>query len=264
MLDRPVAAVRGLGRRVNDRIWRLGSAARFFTLVLLYSGTSFRRIFLTIREIYFVGVLSLIIILVSGLFVGMVLGLQGYDTLQRYGSSDAVGVLVALSLVRELGPVVAGLLFASRAGSAVTAEIGLMKATEQLVAMEMMAVNPIARVVGPRFWAGVISMPLLAALFSALGIVGGYFVTVVLIGVDPGQFWSQMQGSVDFRYDIFNGVIKSCVFGVLVSLIAVFEGYDSVPTAEGVSAATTRTVVTSSLCILAADFVLTAFMFRGA
>jgi phospholipid/cholesterol/gamma-HCH transport system permease protein len=263
MLDRATAAVRGLGHRVTSRLWRLGVASRFLLATLLYSGTSFRRIFLTIREIYFTGVLSLIIILVSGLFVGMVLGLQGYDTLQRYGSSEALGILVALSLVRELGPVVSALLFASRAGSAITAEIGLMKATEQLSAMEMMAVNPIARVVAPRFWAGVISMPLLAALFSAMGIFGGYLVGVQLIGVDEGSFWSQMQASVDFREDIVNGVIKSVVFGIIVSWIAVFEGYDSEPTAEGVSGATTRTVVTSSLAILAADFILTAFMFRG-
>ena len=264
MLDRTTSALRGLGHRVTSRIWRLGFASRFFLATLLYSGTSFRRFFLTIREIYFTGVLSLIIILVSGLFVGMVLGLQGYDTLQRYGSSEALGILVALSLVRELGPVVAALLFASRAGSAITAEIGLMKATEQISAMEMMAVNPIARVVAPRFWAGVISMPLLAALFSAMGVFGGYLVGVVLIGLDEGSFWSQMQASVDFREDIVNGVIKSVVFGIIVSWIAVFEGYDSEPTAEGVSGATTRTVVTSSLVILAADFILTAFMFRGA
>ncbi|MDD5297240.1 MAG: lipid asymmetry maintenance ABC transporter permease subunit MlaE [Rhodocyclaceae bacterium] len=264
MFERTLDSFRGLGRRVTDRVWRLGSAARFFMLVLLASATSFRRFSLTIREVYFTGVQSLIIILVSGLFVGMVLGLQGYDTLQRYGSSEALGILVALSLVRELGPVVAGLLFASRAGSAITAEIGLMKATEQLVAMEMMAVDPIARVIGPRFWSGVISMPLLAALFSAMGICGGYLVGVQLIGVDEGSFWSQMQASVDFRDDILNGVIKSAVFGAIVSLIAVFEGYDCNGTAEGVSAATTRTVVTSSLAILAADFILTAFMFRGA
>jgi len=263
MLDRAINPIRGLGRRVTDRVWRLGTAARFFFLLILASATSFRRVGLTIRQIYFTGVQSLIIILVSGLFVGMVLGLQGYDTLQRYGSSEALGILVALSLVRELGPVVSGLLFASRAGSAITAEIGLMKATEQISAMEMMAVNPIARVVAPRFWAGVVSMPLLAALFSAMGIFGGYLVGVQLIGVDEGSFWSQMQASVDFREDIMNGVIKSCVFGALVSLIAVFEGFDCVPTAEGVSAATTRTVVTSSLAILAADFILTAFMFRG-
>jgi phospholipid/cholesterol/gamma-HCH transport system permease protein len=259
----PADLLRRLGRRTTDRIWRLGFAARFLLMTLLYSGMALRRLQLTIREIYFTGVLSLVIILVSGLFVGMVLGLQGYDTLQRYGSSEALGILVALSLVRELGPVVAALLFASRAGSAITAEIGLMKATEQLSAMEMMAVNPIARVVAPRFWAGVISMPLLAALFSAMGILGGYLVGVQLIGVDEGSFWSQMQSAVDFRQDIMNGVIKSIIFGILVSWIAVFEGYDADPTAEGVSRATTRTVVTSSLAILAADFVLTAFMFRG-
>jgi phospholipid/cholesterol/gamma-HCH transport system permease protein len=253
-----------LGHSVAARIWRLGFATRFLLATLSHSGTALRRLPLTIREIYFTGVLSLIIIMVSGLFVGMVLGLQGYDTLQRYGSSEALGVLVALSLVRELGPVVAALLFASRAGSAITAEIGLMKATEQLSAMEMMAVDPIARIVAPRFWAGVISMPLLAALFSALGVFGGYLVGVQLIGVDEGSFWSQMQASVDFREDIINGVIKSFTFGIIVSWIAVFEGYDSDPTAEGVSRATTRTVVTSSLAILSADFILTALMFRGA
>jgi phospholipid/cholesterol/gamma-HCH transport system permease protein len=253
-----------LGNRATSAVWRLGFASRFFLMILVHSGTSLRRFHLTIREIYFAGVMSLIIILVSGLFVGMVLGLQGYDTLQRYGSAEALGVLVSLSLVRELGPVVAALLFASRAGSAMTAEIGLMKATEQLSAMEMMAVNPIARVVAPRFWAGVVSMPLLAALVSAMGIFGGYLVGVKLIGVDEGSFWSQMQASVDFREDIINGVIKSIVFGVIISWIAVFEGYDAEPTAEGVSGATTRTVVTSSLAVLAADFVLTAFMLRGA
>ena len=252
-----------LGNAVTGRIWRLGFAARFFGYMLVHSGTALRRFGLTIREIYFAGVLSLIIILVSGLFVGMVLALQGYETLQRYGASESLGILVALSLVRELGPVVAGLLFASRAGSAITAEIGLMKATEQIAAMEMMAVDPIARVVAPRFWAGVISMPLLAALFSAMGIFGGYLVGVQLIGVDEGAFWSQMQAAVDVRDDIMNGVIKSVVFGVAVTWIAVFEGYDAPPTAEGVSGATTRTVVTSSLVILALDFVLTALMFTG-
>jgi phospholipid/cholesterol/gamma-HCH transport system permease protein len=253
-----------LGSRITGAVWRLGFASRFFWLILRHSGTSFRRFHLTIREIYFAGVLSLIIILVSGLFVGMVLGLQGYDTLVRYGSSEALGVLVSLSLVRELGPVVAGLLFASRAGSAITAEIGLMKTTEQLAAMEMMAVDPIARVIAPRFWAGVISMPLLAALFSAMGVFGGYLVGVKMIGVDEGSFWSQMQAAVDNREDIMNGVIKSFVFGIAVTWIAVFEGYDAPPTAEGVSGATTRTVVTSSLAILALDFILTALMFRGA
>jgi phospholipid/cholesterol/gamma-HCH transport system permease protein len=257
------SALARLGAAVTAGVWRLGYATRFFGYLILHSGTAFRRFHLTMREIYFAGVLSLIIILVSGMFVGMVLALQGYETLQRYGSSEALGILVALSLVRELGPVVAGLLFASRAGSAITAEIGLMKATEQLSAMEMMAVDPVARVVAPRFWGGVISMPLLAALFSAMGIFGGYLVGVVLIGVDEGAFWSQMQAAVDVRNDILNGVIKSVVFGVAVTLIAVFEGYDAPPTAEGVSGATTRTVVTSSLAILALDFVLTALMFTG-
>ena len=255
--------LRALGHSTIEAIWRLGFATRFLIATLKQTPAAFRRLPLTIRELYFSGVMSLTIILVSGLFVGMVLGLQGYDTLVRYGSAEALGVLVALSLVRELGPVVAALLFASRAGSAITAEIGLMKATEQIDAMEMMAVDPIARVVAPRFWGGVLSMPLLAALFSAVGILGGYLVGVVFIGVDVGQFWSQMQSAVDFRNDVINGVIKSVVFGIAVTWIAVFEGYEAPPTAEGVSRATTRTVVTSALVILALDFVLTAFMFRG-
>jgi len=252
-----------IGAAVVNGVWRLGYASRFFLMTLISSGASFRRIHLTIREIYFSGVMSLIIILVSGLFVGMVLGLQGYETLQKYGSESALGSLVALSLVRELGPVLAALLFASRAGSAITAEIGLMKATEQIAAMEMMAVDPISRVVAPRFWAGVISMPLLAAMFSAIGVFGGYLVGVVFIGVDEGSFWSQMQAAVDFRQDIVNGVIKSVVFGIAVTAIALFEGYDAPPTAEGVSHATTRTVVTSALAVLGLDFILTVLMFRG-
>jgi len=264
MSERVLNSLRGIGQAVVNGIWRLGYASGFFLMILMRSGVSFRRPPLTIKEIYTAGVLSLIIIVVSGLFVGMVLALQGYETLQKYGSSEAVGTLVALSLVRELGPVVAALLFASRAGSAMTAEIGLMKATEQISAMEMMAVDPIARVIGPRFWGGVISMPLLAAIFSAVGVFGGYLIAVVLIGVDAGAFWSQMQGAVDFERDIFNGIIKSVVFGIAVTVIALFEGYDAPPTAEGVSGATTRTVVTSSLAILGLDFVLTAFMFRGA
>ena len=262
-MSRAVELIRQLGHATVERVWRLGFAARFLWVVLLYSGASFRRLPLTLREIYFSGVLSLLIILVSGLFVGLVLGLQGYEILQRFGSTEALGTLVALSLTRELGPVLAAIFFASRAGSSVTAEIGLMKATEQLKAMDMMAVNPIARVVAPRFWGGVISMPLLAALFSAVGVFGGYLIGVVFIGVDEGAFWSQMQGSVDFRFDIWNGIVKSFVFGVAVSLIAVFEGYDAVPTAEGVSTSIKRTVVYSALAILALDFVLTSFMFRG-
>jgi len=253
-----------LGRNFINGIWRVGAMTRFFTLVLASSGTSFARFRLVMREVYFSGVLSLVIIIVSGLFIGMVLGLQGYETLQKYGATESIGVLVALSLVRELGPVVAALLFAARAGSAITAEIGLMKATEQLSAMDMMAVSPMARVIAPRFWAGVISMPMLAALFSCMGVFGGYLVGVVIIGVDNGAFWSQMQAAVDFRYDVLNGVVKSFVFGIAVTVIATFEGYDAPPTAEGVSGATTRTVVSSALTILALDLMLTAFMLRAA
>jgi phospholipid/cholesterol/gamma-HCH transport system permease protein len=259
-LQRPIAT---LGHKVIEGVWRVGSMARFFALVLSSSATSVQRFRLVMREVYFSGVLSLVIIIVSGLFVGMVLGLQGFETLQKYGATESIGVLVALSLVRELGPVVAALLFASRAGSAITAEIGLMKVTEQLSAMDMMAVSPMSRVIAPRFWAGVISMPLLAALFEATGVFGGYIVAVVLLGVDNGAFWSQMQSAVDFRYDVLNGVVKSFVFGIAVSVIATFEGYDAPPTAEGVSRATTRTVVSSALTILALDLVLTSLMLRG-
>jgi len=258
-----VRSVRKLGNQTVNLVWRIGMATRFFLLTLRFSGVSFSRFHLTIRELFFTGVMSLVIILVAGLFVGIVLGLNGYETLKRYGSESALGTFVALSLVRELGPVLAALLFASRAGSAMTAEIGLMKATEQIDAMEIMAVNPIARVVAPRFWAGVFSMPLLAALFSAMGVFGGYMIGVVMIGVDEGSFWSQMQSAVDFRHDILNGVIKSLVFGVAVTVISLYEGYDAQPTAEGVSGATTRTVVYSSLVVLLLDVILTAFMFRG-
>ena len=252
-----------LGANVLNGIWRAGSMARFFGLVIASSGTSVSRFRLVMREVYFSGVLSLIIIIVSGLFVGMVLGLQGYETLEKYGATESIGVLVALSLVRELGPVVAALLFAARAGSAITAEIGLMKTTEQLTAMDMMAVSPMARVIAPRFWAGIISMPILSLLFSSMGVFGGYIVGVVMIGVDNGAFWGQMQAAVDFRYDVLNGLVKSFVFGIAVTVIATFEGYDAPPTAEGVSGATTRTVVTSALMILALDLVLTAFMLRA-
>jgi phospholipid/cholesterol/gamma-HCH transport system permease protein len=218
---------------------------------------------LLIQQTYAVGVLSLLIILVSGLFVGMVLALQGYNTLVKFSAEKSLGVVVALSLVRELGPVVSALLFAGRAGSALTAEIGLMKATEQLAAMEMMAVNPISRVIGPRFIGGVISMPLLAALFSAVGIIGGHLIGVDLLGVDEGAFWGQMQANVDWYKDVLNGVIKSIVFGVVATSIAVFEGYDATPTSEGVSRATTRTVVFTALWVLGLDFVLTGLMFSG-
>jgi phospholipid/cholesterol/gamma-HCH transport system permease protein len=256
--------IRGLGQRTIGTVGRFGAMVRFFGLVMIHSGMSFARFRLTVREIYFSGVLSLVIIMVSGLFVGMVLSLQGYETLLKYGAQEQMGVLTALSLVRELGPVVTGLLFASRAGSAITAGIGLMKATEQLKAMDMMAVDPIARVIAPRFWAGVFSMPLLAGLFSVCGILGGYLVAVLLTGIDAGIFWGNMQAAVDVRYDILNGVIKSVIFGIAISIIATFEGFDAEPTAEGVSAATTRTVVTSALSVLALDLMLTAFMLRGA
>lgn len=263
LADSVTWALRRVGERTLNAIERIGFATRFSVAVVRHLPAAFRRLQLTLREIYFSGVLSLVIILVSGLFVGMVLALQGYEVLTRYGANESLGILVALSLVRELGPVVAGLLFASRAGSAITAEIGLMKTTEQLSAMEMMAVDPLARVVAPRFLGGIVSMPLLTALFSTLGIFGAYLVGVKLIGIDNGAFWGNMQAAVDFRRDIVNGIIKSVVFGFAVSIIAVFEGYDARPTAEGVSSATTRTVVASSLAILALDFILTVFMFRG-
>ena len=210
---------------------------------------------------HFLGNHSLAIILVAGLFVGLVLGLQGYYTLRRYGSEEALGVLVALSLVRELGPVIAALLFAGRAGTSLTAEIGLMKAGEQLSALETMAVDPIARVLGPRFFGGLIAVPLLAALFSAVGVIGGWLVGVALIGVDAGAFWSQMSDGVDFWNDIVNGVIKSAVFGLAVTHVALMQGYESKPTPDGVARATTLTVVAGSLAVLGLDFVLTALMF---
>lgn len=250
-----------LGRSGLDFFQRLGRGHILFFNILSGLYTLFPRFGLVIQQVYSVGVLSLLIILVSGLFVGMVLGLQGYNTLVDFGAEESLGVVVALSLVRELGPVVTALLFAGRAGSALTAEIGLMKATEQLSAMEMMAVDPVRRVLAPRFLAGVISMPLLAAIFSAVGVLGGYFVGVGLLGVDTGAYWAQMQAKVDLYDDIYNGVIKSLVFGVVVTWIAVFEGYDAIPTSEGVSRATTRTVVHSALAILGLDFILTALMF---
>ncbi|QZX95361.1 lipid asymmetry maintenance ABC transporter permease subunit MlaE [Pantoea alfalfae] len=216
---------------------------------------------LLIKQLYSVGVLSLLIIVVSGLFIGMVLGLQGYLVLTTYGAETSLGMLVALSLLRELGPVVTALLFAGRAGSALTAEIGLMKATEQLSSMEMMAVDPLRRVVSPRFWAGFISMPLLALIFTAVGIAGGALVGVSWKGIDSGFFWSAMQNAVDFRTDVVNCIIKSTVFAVTVTWIALFNGYDAIPTSEGISRATTRTVVHASLAVLGLDFVLTALMF---
>ncbi|CUA94857.1 lipid asymmetry maintenance ABC transporter permease subunit MlaE [Thiomonas bhubaneswarensis] len=255
--DRLVSIGAGTRKLLSD----LGYAARLFVRLLFLVGRVLMRPSLLIQQMYFLGNLSLVIIAVSGLFVGFVLGLQGYYTLSRYGSSSALGVLVALSLVRELGPVVTALLFAGRAGTSLTAEIGLMKAGEQIAAMEMMAVDPVVRVLAPRFWAGVIAMPLLAAVFSAVGILGGYVVGVVMIGVDAGQFWSQMQSGVDVFKDVGNGVIKSVVFGLAVTFVALLQGWRAQPTPEGVSRATTRTVVIASLAVLALDFVLTAMMF---
>lgn len=253
--------VQQLGRSTISSLERLGRGHLFFLQLLTALPTVVLRFPLLTQQLFSIGVLSFLIIFVSGLFVGMVLGLQGYNTLIDFGAEESLGVMVALSLVRELGPVVTALLFAGRAGSALTAEIGLMKATEQLSGMEMMAVDPIKRIVAPRFWAGVISMPLLAAIFSAIGIIGGYIVGVGLLGIDAGAFWSQMQPRVDLGEDILNGVIKSIVFGVVVSWIAVYEGYDATPTSEGVSRATTRTVVHSALAVLGLDFMLTALMF---
>jgi phospholipid/cholesterol/gamma-HCH transport system permease protein len=256
-----IRTLRYLGRLGLAFVQRTGRATLFVFRVFAGVPALVVHFDLIVAQLYSVGVLSLVIILVSGLNVGMVLGLQMYNTLVTFGATASLGPVIALSLVRELGPVVAALLYAGRAGSALTAEIGLMKATEQLSGMEMMAVDPVRRIVAPRLIAGIISMPLLAAIFSAVGILGGYFVGVGLLGVDDGAFWSQMQSRVKWREDIVNGIIKSVVFGVIVTWIAVFEGYDAAPTTEGVSRATTRTVVYASLFVLGIDFVLTALMF---
>ncbi|MFE8643582.1 lipid asymmetry maintenance ABC transporter permease subunit MlaE [Sphingomonas sp. NCPPB 2930] len=250
-----------LGFAVRGKLADLGAGTRLFLRLLALTGPALRRFRLVSEQIHFLGNYSLAIITVSGLFVGFVLGLQGYYTLQRYGASDALGLLVALSLVRELGPVVSALLFAGRAGTSLTAEIGLMRAGEQLSAMEMMAIDPVKRILAPRFWGGIIALPLLSAVFSAVGIIGGWLVGVVMIGIDGGAFWSQMQGGVDVLRDVGNGVLKSLVFGVTVTFVALLQGYVAKPTPEGVSRATTRTVVVASLAVLGLDFILTALMF---
>ena len=250
-----------VGFATRSKLSDLGYGARLFIRLLRSFPASIRRFGLVRDQIHFLGNYSLAIIAVSGLFVGFVFGLQGYYTLQRYGSSEALGLLVTLSLVRELGPVVTALLFAGRAGTSLTAEIGLMKAGEQISVLEMMAVDPVQRILAPRFWAGVITMPLLAAVFSAMGIIGGWIVGVLMIGVDGGAFWSQIQGGVDVWKDLGNGVIKSIVFGFTVTFVALLQGFESLPTPEGVSIATTRTVVVSSLSVLGLDFILTAMMF---
>ena len=250
-----------LGFGVRQKLADIGQGTRLFLRLLSLLGACLRRFGLVRDQIHFLGNYSLAIISVSGLFVGFVLGLQGYYTLQRYGSSSALGLLVALSLVRELGPVVTALLFAGRAGTSLTAEIGLMKAGEQLSAMDMMAVDPVKRILAPRFWAGIITLPILSAVFSAVGILGGWVVGVIMIGVDPGSFWGQMQGGVDVWKDVGNGVLKSLVFGVTVTFVALLQGYEAQATPEGVSRATTRTVVVASLSVLGLDFILTALMF---
>ena len=250
-----------LGFAVRRQVADLGHGARLFLRLVATLGVSLRRFGLVRDQIHFLGNYSLVIIAVSGLFVGFVFGLQGYYTLQRYGSSEALGLLVTLSLVRELGPVVTALLFAGRAGTSLTAEIGLMKAGEQISVMEMMAVDPVQRILAPRFWAGVITMPMLAAVFSMMGIIGGWVVGVLMIGVDAGSFWSQIQGGVDVWRDVGNGVVKSVVFGFTVTFVALLQGYEAQPTPEGVASATTRTVVVASLAVLGLDFILTAMMF---
>ena len=248
-------------RRLLDAVASVGYGARFFVRLCGLALAALRRLRLVLDQVHFIGNYSLSIILVSGLLIGFVLGLQGYYTLRRYGSEEALGLLVTLSLVRELGPVVTALLFAGRAGTSLTAEVGLMKAGEQIDAMEMMAVDPVARVLAPRFMAAVICMPLLAALFSSMGVLGGYLVGVQMIGIDAGSFWSQMQGGVDWLRDVGNGVAKSIVFGFTVAFVALFVGYEAEPTPAGVSRATTTTVVVASLAILGLDFLLTALMF---
>lgn len=253
--------ISSLGAWALSGVRTLGNFSRFLFRLVVNLGPSFTRFQGTVKQLYFVGNYSLVIILVSGLFVGFVLGLQGDYVLSSYGSEQAPGVLVALSLLRELGPVVTALLFAGRAGTSLTAEIGLMNAGEQLSALEMMGVDPIRRILGPRFLACVISMPLLAIMFSAVGIIGSWVVAVPLIGLDSGAFWAQMQAGVEVGPDIGNGIIKSFVFGVAVGAIALYEGYTARATPEGVSSATTRTVVVSSLVVLGLDFILTAFMF---
>jgi len=235
-----------------------------FLLRTVFRRPRIMRLFpLIVEQIYAVGVLSIIIIVVSGLFIGMVLALQGYNILERFGAVEQLGQLVALSVVRELGPVIGGLLFAGRAGSSLTAEIGLMQATEQLASMEMMAVDPLWRVIAPRFWAGVVSMPILIAIFCIIAVFGSYLVGVEWLGVDAGQFWSNMQASVNFRIDIINGIIKGLMFGIVITWIAVYQGYYVVPTAAGIGRATTKTVVYGSLAVLGLDFILTSFMLGG-
>lgn len=252
-----------LGRAVIDRVSGIG-VATMMLLQIIFSLPTWLGVKLFVYQMYRVGVLSLLIISVSGLFIGLVLGLQGYSILVNVGSEAMLGTMVSLTLLRELAPVVAALLFAGRAGSALTAEIGLMKATEQLSSMEMIGVDPLKRIVSPRLWAGIVSLPMLTVIFASIGIWGGKFVGVDFLGVDEGAYWSGMQSSVQFAKDVLNGtIIKSIVFAILCTWIAVYQGYACEPTSEGIATATTRTVVYSSLCVLGFDFVLTAVMFGG-
>jgi len=256
-----IRALEASGRWTREGLESLGFATRAFFNLLRYSPGAFRRPTLITEQIHFIGNYSLVITIVSGLFVGLVLGLQFYVNLIQFGAEEKLGPLTALSLVRELGPVVTALLFAGRAGTSLTAEIGLMKAGEQLTAMEMMAVNPVQRVLAPRFWGGVIAMPVLATVFSAVGIIGSYLVGVKMLGLDEGAFWSQMQAGVDVNRDVLSSVIKSFVFGIAVTFTALFQGYHVKPTPADVARATTRTVVIASLLVLGLDFVMTAMMF---
>ncbi|WP_192036578.1 lipid asymmetry maintenance ABC transporter permease subunit MlaE [Halomonas sp. YLGW01] len=255
-----ITRITRLGRQGCDLLEALGRAGLFLAQSSV-GWPSGEGVYLWLRQMHFIGVLSLAIVLVSGLFIGMVLALQGYTILVDFGAEDALGQMVSLSLLRELAPVVAALLFAGRAGSALTAEIGLMKATEQLSSMEMIGVDPLKRVVAPRLWAGFVSLPLLTVGFSVVGVWGGHLVGVEWLGVYEGSYWGNMQASVDFIEDVGNGMLKSLAFALVVTWIAVFQGYDLVPTSEGISRATTRTVVYSSLAVLGLDFVLTALMF---
>ena len=250
-----------LGTNTLNRLEMFGRASFMLIGAIVAKPQPIKMIPLIIKQIHIVGVQSLLIIVISGLFIGMVMALQGYTILVDYGAEGSLGPMVALSLLRELGPVVTALLFAGRAGSALTAEIGLMKATEQLSSLEMMAVDPLRRVIAPRLWAGIISMPMLALIFSAVGILGGHLVGVDWLGVDSGSYWSIMQSTVDWNKDVVNGIIKTIVFAFVITWIATFKGYDSVPTSEGISKATTETVVFSSLAVLGLDFILTALMF---
>jgi phospholipid/cholesterol/gamma-HCH transport system permease protein len=255
--------IAALGRWGLETLQQLGKAGILLGRVVLRVPNFKRGFPLTVQQIYAEGVLSLLIIVVSGLFIGMVVALQGYHTLVKFGAAQQLGPLVALTVTRELGPVVTALLFAGRAGSAVAAEIGLMKATEQLSSMEMMAVDPLQRVIAPRVWGGFFSMPLLTIIFNIVAIYGAYLVGVKWLGLDAGAFWSNMQTSVDFHLDVINGLIKSVVFGLVIIWISVYQGYEAVPTSAGIAGATTRSVVYSSLAVLGLDFVLTAMMIGG-